>query len=433
MFRFRTRRRPDRTRALGPALAAALALAVGGCRGGGDGTAVPPTVDPLHPFPPLDTGAATPTIVRRGGAAADATVVVSGDTGDDALADLPRRTAPVPLGSPEYAIQGFLWWRPEVAERDLLLVKDMGFRWVKQMFSWRDIETDRGRYDWSRADHIVRKAIEYQDLHLLIRLDFQPEWARAGCTDQGPPDNPQDFVDYVTAVATRYRGLVAAYQIWNEPNLAREWCDQAPDPAAYAAMLKGAYAAIKAADPTAYVISAGLTPTGTQPPEAYPDDVYLERLYAAMGGDSEGYFDLLGVHAAGFAAPPETSPEEADASDAFGGERFFTFRRVEDLRAIMVRNGDDDTRVAILEMGWTSDEVHPAYSWHAVSEATKADYLVRAYRYAKDNWSPWITVMSTIYLCNSDWSKDNEQYWWCVNNPDGTPRPAFEALKNMPK
>ncbi|MCC7019626.1 MAG: beta-galactosidase [Ardenticatenales bacterium] len=424
MMRLLASARPFRRNLLRPAAlvaGAVVSAALVAC----NGDAKPPTAEPAGGLP-------TPTLVVRGGApSGDATVVVSGSTGE--MDDVPRRTSPVVLGSPEYAVQGFLWWRPEVAERDLLIAKDMGFTWVKQMFSWRDIETEKGKFDWSKADHIVRKSIEYQDIHLLIRLDFQPEWARSGCSDQGPPNDPQDYFDYVGAVAARYRGQVAAYQIWNEPNLAREWCDQAPDPAAYAALLKGAYAAIKAADPTAYVISAGLSPTGTQPPEAYPDDDYLDRLYTAMGGDSAGYFDILGVHAAGFAAPPETSPDEAAANPAFGGERFFTFRRVEDMRAIMTKYGDDDARMAILEMGWTSDTIHDAYKWHAVSEETKADYLVRAYQYAKANWSPWMTIMSTIYLCNADWTKDDEQYWWCVNDPEGTPRPAFNALKAMPK
>jgi len=37
--------------------------------------------------------------------------------------------------------------------------------------------------------------------------------------------------------------------------------------------------------------------------------------------------------------------------------------------------------VAVLEFGWTSDLIHPAYSWHAVDEETKADYFVRAYQW----------------------------------------------------
>jgi polysaccharide biosynthesis protein PslG len=372
------------------------------------------------------------------GAQPAATVVLRGqaEAGSPGAAS-PSYPVQVPAGqrlnSPEYGIQAFLWWRPELAERDMLQVKDMGFHWIKQGFGWRDIEGVKGQYDWSKTDHIVDKIVEYQGLRLLARVDSQPKWARAGCSLQGPPDDLAEYGRFLTAVATRYKGKIAAYQIWNEPNLAREWCDQAPDPARYAEMLKVAYQAIKAADPNALVISAGLSPTGTEPPQAMPDDKYLDALYHAMGGKSAGYFDLLGVHAAGYAAPPETSPEEAATNPQYGGERFFTFRRVEDLRAIMEKYGDAAKQVAVLEMGWTSDTVHPEYKWHAVTEEQKADYLVRAYDFAQKNWAPWIGIMSAIYICDPDWTPENEQYWWCVNNPDGTPRPAFEALKAMPK
>ena len=316
----------------------------------------------------------------------------------------------------------------------LLKVKEMGFTWVKQGFGWRDIEGEKGKFDWSHTDHIVYTANKYGDIDIMARVDHQPEWARQGCSLQGPPANMKDYTDFLTALATRYKGRIRAYEIWNEPNLAREWCDQRPDPKQYAAMLKAAYAAIKAADPDAMVISAGLSPTGTNDQTAMPDDVYLDGLYQAMGGKSDGYFDVLGVHAPGYHAAPEVSPEEAAADKAkYGGERFFTFRRVEDLRKIMEKYGDTAKQVAVLEMGWTSDEVNPSYKWHAVSEEQKADYLVRAYQYAKKNWAPWIGLMTTIYIADPDWTEKNEQYWWAITDPDGTPRPAYDALKNMPK
>ena len=36
------------------------------------------------------------------------------------------------MSSPDYGMQVFLYWREEVADRDLKLVEDAGFRWVKQ-------------------------------------------------------------------------------------------------------------------------------------------------------------------------------------------------------------------------------------------------------------------------------------------------------------
>lgn len=335
--------------------------------------------------------------------------------------------------SPEYGVHAFLWWRPEDTERDLLLTKDLGFGWVKQGVGWRDIELEPGEYDWHRLDFIVDTAQRYGGLQLLARVDSQPEWARSGCSLQGPPEDPSVYAEFVGRVAARYRGKIRAYEIWNEPNLAREWCDEPPDPVAYAALLKATYAAIKAADPEALVISAGLAPTGSVPPEALPDDEYLTQLYKAMGGDSAGYFDVLGLHAPGFAAPPETSPAEAASNPKYGGERFFTFRRVEDMRALQERFGDGDTPVAVLEMGWSSDTVHPEYEWHHVTEQQKADYLVRAYDWAVQHWTPWMGPMITIFMCNADWTPDDEQYWWCINEPDGAPRPAFTALQAMEK
>jgi len=337
---------------------------------------------------------------------------------------------PARMSSPEYGMHVFLWWRPETAERDLRLVKEAGFTWAKQIFGWRDIEgAGKGIFDWSRTDRIVEQAERY-GIDLVVRVDHQPQWAGGGYPTNGPPDNYGDYGDFVYALASRYKGRIRAYEVWNEPNLAREWGGKTPNAAEYVRLLKIAYRRIKEADPKAMVISAGLTPTGTQPPTAIPDDVYLEQMYQA---GAKGYFDVLGAHGAGYKAPPEMSPDEVASNPEYGGQRFFCFRRVEDLRAIMAKYSDADKQVAILEFGWTSDPVHPSYAWHAVSEEQKADYLVRAYRWAKENWSPWIGVMSLIYIANPDWTPQNEEYWWSITDPDGTPRLAYLKLKEMPK
>jgi hypothetical protein len=224
---------------------------------------------------------------------------------------------------------------------------------------------------------------------------------------------------------------VKAYQVWNEPNLAREWGGWSPDPTRYVELLRACYVGIKSADPDALVISAGLSPTGNGPPEAMPDTEYLIGMYEAGAAP---YFDLLGVHAPGFLYPPEISPEEVAAKH--DGHRFFCFRHVEDMREIMVRYGDGDKQVAVLEMGWTTDPVHPGYAWFAVTEEQKADYLVRAFRYAKEHWSPWIGLMTVISIADPRWSEEDEQYWWAITEP-GWPetrvRPAYEALRKMEK
>jgi hypothetical protein len=338
------------------------------------------------------------------------------------------------LSSPDYGFQAFLWWDWNIAERDLTLIEGAGFNWVKQNVAWGDLEpAARGYFDWPKADHIVDRA-EAHGLEVLFRLDGlpMPSWVEPS-DDPARPINPEDFAHFCGAMAERYAGRVRAYQVWNEPNLAREWSGQPPDPVGYVTLLRACYLAIKEADPNALVISAGLAPTGNGPPEALPDETYLTAMYEA---GAASYFDLLGLHAPGFRAPPELSPEEVAAIPEYGGQRFFCFRHVEDMRRIMVDYGDGDKQVAILEMGWTSDPHNDAYAWFAVTEEQKADYLVRAFQYAEENWRPWIGPMFVLSIANPFWTPEEEQYWWAVTEPDWPEtrvRPAYEALAAMEK
>ena len=36
-----------------------------------------------------------------------------------------------------------------------------------------------------------------------------------------------------------------------------------------------------------------------------------------------------------------------------------------------------------------------------------------------------------IYIPDPHWTQQDEQYWWSMTNPDGTPRPAYTALKSF--
>lgn len=387
-------------------------------------TPIPPTPPPPTdtPAPPTDTPAPAETPTPPPAATPEPPTPTPVAVADTPTPVNPRPVNPPPantaiMASPDYGAQAFLWWREDIADRDLTLMRNAGFRWVKQWFAWQDIEgAGRGRYDWSIPDRIVRQ-VEEHGLKLLVRVDREPRWAGP------PPANIPAFTEFLTAVATRYRGRIHAYQIWNEPNLAREWGNRPPNAAEYVRMLQAAYRAIKAADPNAIVVTAGMAPTGTCCDIARPDDLFYREMYRAMGGNSNGYFDMLGVHGAGFAAAPEVSPAETAADKArYGGERFFSFRRIEDIRQIMVENGDAAKRVVVLEFGWTTDNRPGSpYYWHGagagIDEAVKADYLRRAYEYAERNWRPWIGLMSLIYMPDLDWGPDDEQYYWAIMEP----------------
>lgn len=352
--------------------------------------------------------------------------------------------APATMSSPDYGAQVFVWWREEIRDRDLDLMKDGGFNWIKQAFSWESIEgAGRGRYDWSIADQVVTHAND-RGLKILARLSLDPDLRGFWAGD--PPQNGDAFAEFAGALAARYSckpgatGCIQAYQIWNEPNLAREWGGKRPNPAEYVQFLGKAYRAIKAANPNAIVVSAGMAPTGDNSEIAMPDDLFYEQMYQAMGGSSDGYFDMLGVHGAGYAAPPELDPAEAASNPKYGGYRFFAFRHVEDIRRIMERYGDAGKKIVLLEFGWTFDPVNPAYKWHGADAGidmfVQADYLKRAYQYAAANW-PWIGLMSALTMPNLDWladgnPQDEEQYWWALMEPSPIDalnwRPAYIEL-----
>lgn len=338
--------------------------------------------------------------------------------------------AQVPVPPMEYGGTIFPMGYPEVTQRDLGLVLDARLGWVRVTIPWRSVEAScKGCYDWSDLDRVVAAA-NGVGVKFLGRIDQQPDWSRQVKVESGPPDSIADYVDFARAVADRYRagsplGTIHAIEIWNEPNLSREWGGAAIDreqASQYMYMLKESYKAIKAVDASKIVLNAGLSPTGTADGTAQPDDVYLGWLYK-LG--LARYTDAIGLHGAGYGSPPEA---ELLSNPAFPHPSFY-FRRIEQLRAIMEANGDGAKQVWLLEFGWTTDQVNPDRAFYAVTPEQQADYVVRGLQYARANWAPWIGVMFVWSLTiDPNWTPASEQYWWSVTNADRTPRPAYEAL-----
>jgi hypothetical protein len=356
---------------------------------------------------------------------------------DPAMLALPTTTAnallPARVPSPDYGLSMFLWSEPTTTARDLKIAKDANFRWQKTLFQWKDIEgTAKGVFDWTEADRIV-KASSAAGVKIIARIDRQPAWARKDGAVNGPPDNYQDYADFISAFVSRYKhgstiGTVDAIEVWNEVNLTREWGMQAinqQQAADYVRLLTLAYRAAHAADPGAIVISAGLSPTGVHNRDADDDAEYMQWLFSAglKGGVN---YDVLGAH--GNTQAPCVACD-LNSLSTFGDASFY-FRRIEQLRAVQVKNGDGDRQIWLLEFGWTADAIHPNYAWFAVTEDQKAANIVQAFDYARQHWSPWIGVMTLWTLADPTWTPQREEYWWAIDNPDGTPRAALTAVRN---
>ncbi len=312
---------------------------------------------------------------------------------------------------------------------DMKQMTDAGFNTFVQLFPWKLAEPTQGQYDWGQYDAIVAAA-ERHGMSIIARIDQQPSWVAANGpgVNSTPPANMQLFGTFLTAMAQRYKGRIAAYQIWDEPNLWYEWGGKGNVSAsAYVGMLKVAYAAIKAADPQAIVLGGDLTPTGVNDGNIAIDDVdYLKQMYQA---GAKPYFDVMGAHGAGY----NHAPDAALGSDPAHPDHSFYFRRIEELRAVMEANGDSGKQMWLTEFGWTLDNVNPSYSWYAVDSHTQAAYLVKAFQMGKNNY-PWMGVMS-VWNFNFAWMSPppDEKSFWSVMNPDHTPRPAYVALAAMAK
>jgi hypothetical protein len=97
-----------------------------------------------------------------------------------------------------------------------------------------------------------------------------------------------------------------AIEVWNEPNIDREWPTNQISGAAYADMLRQAYQAIKGANGSVAVISGAPAPTGAEaafPGQVVNDDNWLRQFVNAGGLQ---YADCVGVHYNEGITPPST-------------------------------------------------------------------------------------------------------------------------------
>jgi hypothetical protein len=226
-------------------------------------------------------------------------------------------------------------------------------------------------------------------IQVIARLDTTPKWARPGNPHPNtPPDDLEDFGDYVEAVVSRYRGRVRFYQIWNEPNLSVEWgADRPVDPEAATELLRVAHTRAKGADPSAVIVAPALAPTISDSPEALSELVFLDRMYAA---GAAAYFDIGSVQVYGLANGPDDRRLDPDRVNV---SRAILYRE------IMVRHGDAKKPVWASEVGWNAPGpgAEGDSLWGVVTPDQQARYTVRLLERARTEW-PWMGVMNLWFL-----------------------------------
>lgn len=341
-----------------------------------------------------------------------------------------------PVQGPHMGYGMNVWLFGQDKDRVLDLLTGAGFNWMRQQVGWDALEPTPGQFQWTELDSIVDAAGRH-NVKVILSVVRSPRWAGLAGTS-GLPSNPADFGNLMRQMASRYKGRVQAYEVWNEQNLARETGGTKVLVAPYVATLKAGYQAVKSVDPGAVVLYGGLSPTGVNDVNYAVDDLkFLEQSYQYNNGEIKNYFDALGGHPGGAAnTPDELWPVDppADKDRAWSTDGSFYFRRVEALRGMMERYGDGSKQIWLTEFGWTTKNAAPGYEYGAlVSEQQQASYLVRAFQRSKAQY-PWMGVMAMWQLNFATVvGPDDEKSPWGLIRSDWSTRPSYDALKAMPK
>jgi len=307
-------------------------------------------------------------------------------------------------------------------DRALDRVEEAGFGWVRQTFSWADIESQRGQFEWARWDVIVERVTE-RGLRLVAVLDLTPAWAQSDPTSShpaAPPHEVADFGRFVCAFARRYGDVIDFYQVWDDPNLGAHWGGVYAAPSAYVRLLREGYIQIKDADPSAKVILAGLASTVENGPLNLNEVAFLEGVYAAGGA---AFFDLV-------AAKPYGFWNRSD--DLQTNVRALNFSRVQLLRRVMEAHGDAGKPLWAVAFGWNALpegwQGRPSV-WGNDTETVQVADTVAAIERARRQW-PWLGLMILSHL-EPDVPPDDSFIGFSLLDGNGQPRPVYDAIRSL--
>lgn len=327
-----------------------------------------------------------------------------------------------------------LWNRVSSADIDRKLddLVALGADYARVDVGWSSLEKDGpGQISTSYRDKLdqVVAAANQRGIELILTFWETPCWAssapeslRQGCdgawwdrdVQRYPPRDPAEYARALATVVERYGDRVAAWEVWNEPNHP-DFLKSDDQVADYAALLKAAYPAAKAAHPGATILGGSLA------------DADFEFTEALLQNGVAGHFDGWSIH-----------PYSADLSPLYPNEDKYMkhsfIRGVPEVRRTLVRYGAAKP-VWLTEFGWSTCNLRTSEGWrNGVDEPQQAEFLKQAYRQAQE----WPYVPVAIWFNHQDTTSDpsikSENFG--LRRFDGSRKPAwwaFQAVATMPR
>jgi O-antigen ligase len=343
-------------------------------------------------------------------------------------------------------------------EARLRELAQQGVQYVRQEFRWADIEKTKGVLDWANSDRMIASTQKH-GMQILVVLLTTPQWARplsrsslSPSPESTPPENVEDFARFATAFAQRYSSAkwqipsgnrathssslvtlpyspILGFQIWDEPNLSEAWGNNLISPAAYLKLLFAAGDAIRAVQPTARIVLAGLAPTTETNQVHLAPQEFLRRLYQLGGHDA---FDIAAAKPYGYDFAPTDRRVQADT---------LNFSHMILLREVMDAHGDTQKAIWATEFGWNA--LPPNWQgeksiWGTVTASQQAEFALAAVQRAAREW-PWLGAMFIDTLqprANPQRTRDDvlavDAAWgFAMLDQTIKPRPIYSAIPHM--
>jgi hypothetical protein len=323
-----------------------------------------------------------------------------------------------------------------------LVRRQLNTDWIELQVRWEEVEREPGKLDWTMLDLALPNAAEY-DLKVLISVVATPKWARepgANLDYQGPPADPADYANFVTAVLKRYPGMVHAVQVWEEMNLGSDWASlNGLNAADYITLLRTTHEAIKAVDPKVIVISGGLAPTGYDDGVAARDNqAFMAEMIAAGLLD---YVDCVGVHHDGINIGPRVSwdavPNDPDA--LFRGpfdnpHPSWSFQSTLQGYAEAISRAGGTQKLCVTHFGWASAddlEAQPSGLVYAIDNTLdeQRDWTIEALDEMEQSGYVWLAFLWNLnYGPQAGWNPENTNVPYSIIGPGTSFRPVFDAV-----